>query len=87
MRYSELALKTASNDVKFNTISKKKISMILRSLTGAQWTVKNESRLSTAKSTSFYSEFNADSEYVVLFKNYRGQKSGLTATCSCMTFA
>ena len=42
---------------------------------------KNESRLSTPKSTSFYSEFNADSEYEVLFKKYCGQKSGLTATC------
>jgi hypothetical protein len=43
--------------------------------------VKNESRFSTAKSTPFYSEFNADWEYVILFKKYRGQKSGLTATC------
>jgi hypothetical protein len=43
--------------------------------------VKNESRFSTAKSTLFYSEFNADSEYVILLKKYRGQKSGLTATC------
>jgi hypothetical protein len=27
----------------------------------------NGSRFSTAKSISFYSEFNADSEYVILF--------------------
>jgi hypothetical protein len=43
--------------------------------------VKNESRFSTAKSTLFYSESNADSDYVILLKKYRGQKSGLTATC------
>ena len=49
--------------------------------TDAQWTVKNESHFSTEKSTSFYSEFNADSEYVVLFEKYRGQKSGLIDTC------
>ena len=60
---------------------KKKFSMVLRSPTGAQWTVKNESRFSTAKSTSFYSEFNADSEYVILFEKYFGPKNGLTATC------
>jgi hypothetical protein len=49
------------------TFEKKFFSMVLRSHTGAQWTVKNESRFSTAKSTSFYSEFNADSEYVIRF--------------------
>jgi hypothetical protein len=36
--------------------------------------VKNESRFSTAKGMSFYSEFNADSEYVILFQKYCGQK-------------
>jgi hypothetical protein len=51
--------------------------MVLRSPTGAQWTVKNESRFSTAKSTAFYSEFNADSEYIILF----GRKNGLIDTC------
>ena len=60
---------------------KKSFSMVLGSPTGAKLQVKNESRFSTEKYTSFYSEFNADSEYVILFKNYRGQKSGLTATC------
>jgi len=43
--------------------------------------VKNENRFWTIKSTSFYSEFNADSEYVIRFKKYFGQKSGLTANC------
>jgi len=43
--------------------------------------VKNENRFWTIKSTSFYSEFNADSEYVIRFKKYFGQKSGLNATC------
>jgi hypothetical protein len=43
--------------------------------------VKNESRFLTEKNTSFYSEFNADTDYVILFKKYRGQKNGLTATC------
>jgi hypothetical protein len=43
--------------------------------------VKNENHFSIAKSTSFYSEFDADSEYVILFKNFFGQKNGLTATC------
>jgi hypothetical protein len=46
---------------------RKKFSMVLRSPTDAQWIVKNESHFSTAKSTSFDSEFNADSEYVILF--------------------
>jgi hypothetical protein len=46
--------------------------------------VKNESRFSTAKSTSFYSEFNADSEYVILFQKYRGQKNDLIDTCPFM---
>jgi hypothetical protein len=55
--------------------------MALRSPTGAQWTMKIESRFSTAESTSFYSEFNADSEYLILLKKYRGQKRGLTASC------
>jgi hypothetical protein len=72
-------------DVKFNTVMKKKrFSKVLRSATGAQWTVKNESRFSTAKSTSFYSEFNADSEYVILFQKYRGQKNDLIDTCPFM---
>jgi len=55
--------------------------MGLGSPTGAQWTVKNESHFFTKKNTSFYSEFNADSEYVTFFKKYFGQKNGLTATC------
>ncbi len=66
------------NSIRFR---KKNFSRVLRSPTGAQWTVKNESRFSTAKSTSFYSEFNADSEYVILFQKYRGQKNGLIDTC------
>ncbi len=60
---------------------KKFFLMALRSPTGAQWTVKNESHLCKKKNTLFYSEFHADSEYVILFKNYRGRKNGLTATC------
>jgi hypothetical protein len=55
--------------------------MILRFPPGAQSTVKNENHFSIAKSTSFYSEFDADSEYVILFKKCFGQKNGLTATC------
>ena len=55
--------------------------MALGSPTGAKLQVKNESRFSTEKNTSFYSEFNADSEYVILFQKYFGQKNGLTATC------
>jgi hypothetical protein len=55
--------------------------MVLGSPTGAQWTVKNESHLCTKKNTLFYSEFDADSEYVTLFENYFGQKNGLIDTC------
>ena len=40
-----------------------------------------KSRLSTEKSTSFDSEFHADSEYITLFEKFFGQKNGLTATC------
>ncbi len=29
---------------------------------------------------------NADSEYVILFKKYRGQKNGLTTTCPFFFF-
>jgi hypothetical protein len=36
--------------------------------------VKNESRFWKEKNTSFYSEFNADSECVILFKKYHGGK-------------
>jgi hypothetical protein len=43
--------------------------------------VKNESRFSTAKSISFYSEFNADSEYIILFEKFFGRENGLIATC------
>ncbi len=71
------------NSIRFR---KKIFSRVLRSPTGAQWTVKNESRFSTAKSTSFYSEFNADSEYVILFQKYRGQKNGLIDTCPLIKF-
>jgi len=48
--------------------------------------VKNESHFSTEKNTSFYSEFNADSEYVILFEKYRGQKNGLMDTCPFLSF-
>jgi hypothetical protein len=60
---------------------KKNLLIILRSPTDAQWTAKNGNRFLTETNTAFYSEFNADSEYVILFKKYRGQKNGLTATC------
>jgi hypothetical protein len=43
--------------------------------------VKNENHFWIVKITSFYSEFDADSEYVILFKKFFGQKNGLTATC------
>ena len=39
---------------------------------GAQRTVKNESRFCIKTDTLFYSEFDADSEYVTLSKIYRG---------------
>jgi len=55
--------------------------MVLGSPTGAQLTVKNESHPCTKKNTLFYSEFDADSEYVTLFENYFGQKNGLIDTC------
>ena len=55
--------------------------MVLGSPTGAKLQVKNESHLSPEKNTSFYSEFNADSEYITLFEKYRGQKNGLIDTC------
>jgi hypothetical protein len=55
--------------------------MVLGSPTGAQWTVKNESRLSTEKSTSFYSEFNADTKYLIRFEKIFGRKSGFIDTC------
>ena len=35
---------------------------------------KNEGRSPTEKMTPFYSEFNADYEYVILFEKYFGQK-------------
>jgi beta-N-acetylglucosaminidase len=60
---------------------KKIFSIVRGSSTGAQWTVKNESHLCTKKNTLFYSEFDADSEYVTLFENYFGQKNGLIDTC------
>jgi hypothetical protein len=66
------------NQLKFQ---KKNFSMVLGSPTGAQWTVKNESHLCTKKNTLFYSEFDADSEYVTLFEKYLGQKNGLIDTC------
>jgi hypothetical protein len=53
---------------------------------GAQSTVKSENHFSIAKSTSFYSEFDADSEYVILFKKFFVQKNGLTATCPFTVF-
>jgi hypothetical protein len=43
--------------------------------------VKNESHSSTAKSASFYSEFNADSEYIILFLKLFWAKNGLIDTC------
>jgi len=55
--------------------------MVLGSPTGAKLQVKNESHFSTEKNTSFYSEFNADSEYVILFEKYSRKKSGLNAIC------
>ena len=60
---------------------KKTFSMVLGSPTGAKLQVKNESRFSTEKNTSIYSEFNADSEYVILSEKYCGQKNGLIDTC------
>jgi len=43
--------------------------------------VKNESHLCTKKNTLFYSEFDADSEYVILSEKNFGQKNGLIDTC------
>jgi len=74
-------LNSASNNVKYNKVSKKTFFHDLEVPPGAQSTVKNENHFSIAKSTSFYSEFDADSEYVILFQKYRGQKNGLIDTC------
>jgi hypothetical protein len=60
--------------------------MVLGSATGAQWTMKNESHLCTKKNTLFYSEFDADSEYVTLFENYFAQKNGLIDACPFFSF-
>jgi hypothetical protein len=54
------------------TIWRKKFSMVLGSPTDAKLQVKNESRFSTEKNTLFYSEFNGDSEYIILFEKYFG---------------
>ena len=59
--------------------------MVLGSPTGAQWTVKNENHFGMKKNTLFYSEFDADSEYVTLFEKYCGQKNGLIDTCPLST--
>jgi len=56
--------------------------MVLESRTGAKLQVKIESHFPTEKSTSFYSEFYEDSEYVILSEKYFGQKNGLIDTCS-----
>jgi hypothetical protein len=39
--------------------------------------MKNESRFSTTKCTSFYSDFNVDSEYVILFLKIFWKKMAL----------
>jgi hypothetical protein len=54
--------------------------MVLGSLTDPERPIKNESHFWTKKNTSFYSEFNAESEYVIRFQKYRGQKNGLIDT-------
>jgi hypothetical protein len=43
--------------------------------------VKNESRFSAAESTPFYSEFNADSKYVILFSIFFWTKNDPINTC------
>jgi hypothetical protein len=43
---------------------------------------KNESRFSRRNDCLFYFEFNADSEYIILFEKYHGPKDDLTSTCS-----
>jgi hypothetical protein len=48
--------------------------MILEFPSGAKWLVKNESHFLTEKNTSFYSEFNANTEDVIVFEKYRGKK-------------
>jgi hypothetical protein len=58
--------------------------MALGSLKRAKLQVKNESRFPIEKKTSFYSEFDADSEYVILFEKYFGSKNGLNDTCPLM---
>ncbi len=60
--------------------------MVLESSKGVKLQVKNESRFSTEKSTSSYSEFYADSEYVILSEKYFGQKNDLTTTCSLFLY-
>jgi len=56
--------------------------MVLESRTDAKLQVKNESRFSTEKNTSFYSEFYGYSEYVILSEKYFRQKDGRTAICA-----
>ena len=79
--YLESALNSASNDVWIKKKLEKKIfdgpGVPYRcETTGEKWKSVFEK-----KSTSFYSEFNADSEYVILFKKYFGRKNGLIVTC------
>ncbi len=49
--------------------------------TSAHETVKNDSHFCKKKNTLFYSEPDADSEYVILFEKSRGQKNSLIDTC------
>jgi hypothetical protein len=55
--------------------------MVQESATGAKWTVKNGNYFCMEKNKLFYSEFDADSEYVTLFEKYFWQKNGLIDTC------
>jgi hypothetical protein len=59
---------------------RKQYSMVLKCRACTQRT-ENESRFSTATSTSFSSEFNTNSEYVIFFFEYFRQKNGLVVIC------
>ena len=72
---TESASNSALNDASFIKVREKKVFDGPGVPYRSQCAVKNESRLSTAKVTSFYSEFNADFKYLILFKKYRGQKN------------
>jgi len=66
-------LNFASHGDRFNKIFKKLFDHPV-SASGAKWLEKNERRFSTDKIHPFCSEFNPDSEHVLLLENIVGKK-------------